>query len=343
MADQEFLSGGFIGKVGNVVGQHWKNKRYIRAYVVPRDPKTPAQMATRALFKHAIELSQQAMNINGKASYWRSNTRTEWQSRLKTCLGRLNAGLPDSQAIPLYPDGFVFSTLISGVEANYDSGDALLYITSSEPVMTESRDFRILVNSFDRETGKFREEVFRGTAEKGETFGTMLDWDRSRSYPDGAWIEAATSDDATHGDKAITLPRTDLLQPETPWLEVDISLDTFAFDSAKKTLTISSAETYAPVSFAFQVNLRFFNYENSKWYVGTGTAYVKDGAVTPLKVAWDRAQGFPEGASINYTTGEVGEPVCVTWYSRRVPFQQPVVPTEYGQEPRLHGIVESGQ
>jgi hypothetical protein len=46
------------GKVGNVVGASWKGIRYIRQYVIPANPDTDAQKATRGLFADLVRLGQ---------------------------------------------------------------------------------------------------------------------------------------------------------------------------------------------------------------------------------------------------------------------------------------------
>jgi len=49
------------GKIGSVVGASWKGIAYIRAYVIPANPKTAAQVATRALFADLVVLAQQVL------------------------------------------------------------------------------------------------------------------------------------------------------------------------------------------------------------------------------------------------------------------------------------------
>ena len=36
MAKQNIISGGFYGKVGELIGQRWKNIRTVRAYTKPK-------------------------------------------------------------------------------------------------------------------------------------------------------------------------------------------------------------------------------------------------------------------------------------------------------------------
>ena len=105
MAIQNILSGGFYGKLGEVVGQRWKNKRTLRTYVIPFDPKTPEQLENRNQFKVAVELAQEAMAINKGSSAWKSPKTPEFSLRVKTAKLRLKNGATPEEALPLFPDG----------------------------------------------------------------------------------------------------------------------------------------------------------------------------------------------------------------------------------------------
>ena len=106
MGFQNFIDGGFIGKVGNVVGQRWKDKRMIRSYVKGTQPNTPAQLESRELFRQANKLAQQAMNINGHTGIWDDSKTPEYAQRVGLAYKRLRAGMPPEQALPLYPEGY---------------------------------------------------------------------------------------------------------------------------------------------------------------------------------------------------------------------------------------------
>lgn len=106
MGFQNFIDGGFIGKVGNVVGQRWKDKRMIRTYVKGTQPNTPAQLESRELFRQANKLAQQAMNINGHTGIWDTSQKPEYAQRVGLAYKRLRAGMTPEQALPLYPEGY---------------------------------------------------------------------------------------------------------------------------------------------------------------------------------------------------------------------------------------------
>ena len=49
MALTNLISGELRNKIGGMVGAKWKGKNYVRAYVVPKDAKTEAQLAVRSV------------------------------------------------------------------------------------------------------------------------------------------------------------------------------------------------------------------------------------------------------------------------------------------------------
>lgn len=124
MARQSFLSGGFIGKLGDVVGQRWKNKKIVRRYVVGANPDTELQKQNRATFATATRLAQQAMNINGHTGAWDNSLVPEFSQRVGQAMRKLKEGATEQEALPLYPDGYiqVVPVALTGVsfsDANY--------------------------------------------------------------------------------------------------------------------------------------------------------------------------------------------------------------------------------
>jgi hypothetical protein len=61
MAITNLISGELRNKIGGMVGAKWKGKSYVRAYVIPKDAKTPQQIEVRTSFKI---LNQLASRIN---------------------------------------------------------------------------------------------------------------------------------------------------------------------------------------------------------------------------------------------------------------------------------------
>ena len=106
MAIQNFLSGGYYGKLGATVGQRWKNKRTIRTYVVPANPRTPTQQANRGKFADAVTYAQMGMQMNYYCTLFDDPNFTKWNYRMKVARELKNAGLSGLDLIPLYPVSF---------------------------------------------------------------------------------------------------------------------------------------------------------------------------------------------------------------------------------------------
>lgn len=51
MGKMNLLKANWIGKVGETVGAKWKNKKVIRTYSIPSNPRTDAQVSVRTVFK----------------------------------------------------------------------------------------------------------------------------------------------------------------------------------------------------------------------------------------------------------------------------------------------------
>lgn len=116
MAIQNFLSGGYYGKLGATVGQRWKNKRTIRTYVKPTNPRTEVQQANRNKFANAVTFAQMGMQMNYYATVFVDPNFTHWNYRMKVARELRNQGLTGLDLIPLYPTSFVPPILIQNVK-----------------------------------------------------------------------------------------------------------------------------------------------------------------------------------------------------------------------------------
>lgn len=115
MAIQNFLSGGYYGKLGATVGQRWKNKRTIRTYVVPFNPRTEKQQANRGSFANAVQYAQMGLQMNYYATCFENETFTRWNYRMRTARDLKTAGLSGLDLIPLYPLTFTPPLLINEI------------------------------------------------------------------------------------------------------------------------------------------------------------------------------------------------------------------------------------
>src|SRR5574344_491842 len=118
MAIQNFLSGGYYGKLGATVGQRWKNKRTIRTYVIPANPRTEIQQANRGKFANAVVFAQMGLQMNYYATVFEDPNFTRWNYRMKAARELKDQGMLDLDLIPLYPTSFVPPTLIQSIKVS---------------------------------------------------------------------------------------------------------------------------------------------------------------------------------------------------------------------------------
>lgn len=106
MAIFNTLAGGYYGKLGATVGQRWKNKRTLRTYVIPANPRTEKQQANRGTFKEAIFYAQVAQAMNPKTKVFDTSTMTLWNKRMSLARSLQTSFSRDLERLPLYPESF---------------------------------------------------------------------------------------------------------------------------------------------------------------------------------------------------------------------------------------------
>lgn len=166
MAKQNFLNGGYIGKLGNTVGQRWKDKKIVRTYVIPANPNTPAQQTARQQFATANKLAQQAMNINGHTGVWDTSTKPEYSQRVGQAMKRLRLGYSEQDSLPLYPEGQSPAVGLAITDVTYNEVENK-YIFQTQgfslnnPLATEITFFTPL----NYAANKYQENIIHGTVD----------------------------------------------------------------------------------------------------------------------------------------------------------------------------------
>lgn len=145
MAKQNFLAGGYYGKLGATVGQRWKNQRTIRTYVVPQNPQTPRQMANRNKFSASVPFAQKGMSMNYRSPAFASETTTEWALRMSSAKYAMDIGLSDVAAIPVVPRGFTSAYTITEItiESVIDATHVRLSLVGTLPAGSKSYSLMI--------------------------------------------------------------------------------------------------------------------------------------------------------------------------------------------------------
>lgn len=202
MAKQNFIAGGYYGKLGETVGQRWKNIRTIRVYVIPHDPKTPAQMACRGVFSQGVPYAQQGMRINKGAPCWNYENKTEWQARMGTAVDRLRSGVTGDAVIPIFPDGYTPDTTLTGMSFTSLGGGLFAFRCSSTPVLAEEREAMVCIECTQGGSTE-TVDVFAMVmlqAEGDNIFTVDLG---GYSPKDGGRIYGVTVDDVQHSSKMV--------------------------------------------------------------------------------------------------------------------------------------------
>lgn len=115
MAIQNFLSGGYYGKLGDTVGQRWKNKRTVRAYVIPSNPRTEKQQKNRGNFGLCTAKSQIALQMNYNTTLFNSTSSSAWNERMSTARNLQKDGEQNLDLIPLYPYTYAPAYIITEI------------------------------------------------------------------------------------------------------------------------------------------------------------------------------------------------------------------------------------
>jgi hypothetical protein len=228
MATQDFLSGGFYGKLGDVVGQRWHNKRYIRSYVKGTNPNTPAQQSNRGMFGKATKLAQLAFNINKGDNSWETTAKGEFSLRVGTAMNRLKAGMSDTDALPLYPDGYSPSHTLSNPAFQYYSSTQTFRIYSNDTFNVQGRTFGIVIHCLNVFSNKWEDIEY--THYNGSTVQFDFSWtsDFTHAYPAGATFTAGTTDDSTHSNASILFPSFAFQQTAKPTMTASVTWGTFS-------------------------------------------------------------------------------------------------------------------
>lgn len=206
MAVQDFVAGGFYGKVGQLVGQRWKNKRTVRSYVVPHNPRTELQQSNRLRFAEAVQYAQLGLVFNKGASVWESAGLTEFQRRVGQAKKAVDGGLSDWSAVPLYPTGTSPDVTLSDVRRIGDTEGQLVLASVTLASLAESRRFFFQVCIYNTETEQW--ELVNIISETAAGSSRLCSETIPLKYrlSEGVTVFGITNDDSDHGGKFVYIP-----------------------------------------------------------------------------------------------------------------------------------------
>lgn len=169
MAIQNFLSGGYYGKLGDTVGQRWKNKRTIRAYVIPSNPRTEKQQKNRGNFGQCTAKAQIALQMNYNTTLFNSTSSSAWNERMSTARNLQKDGEQNLDLIPLYPYSYAPTYLITDIY-DFKKADETFYTASVGGTLPSvDRSMSILIQTQNPTTSEVYDEfLFRADFIAGE-------------------------------------------------------------------------------------------------------------------------------------------------------------------------------
>lgn len=205
MAIQNFVAGGFYGKLGAMVGQRWKNKRTLRTWVKPKNPRTEAQQANRGRFGGCVQLAQIAMQMNWKAPCWQSESLTEWNLRMSSATMLNKSELEPFNKIPLFPYAYVAKYAIHELKVKSKDPSGKVTFSAVGELPSEDRNISVLLGYINASTGAYDMELFMSTLTTNEddekVFSIEID-DVSKVNNDSIYL-ICSNDDEEHDNESI--------------------------------------------------------------------------------------------------------------------------------------------
>lgn len=217
MAIQNFLSGGYYGKLGATVGQRWKNKRTIRTYVKPANPRTEVQQANRNKFANAVTFAQMGMQMNYYATVFDDPNFTHWNYRMKVARELRNQGLSNLDLIPLYPTSFVPPTLIQSVEVSGIQGQKHITFAVENLNGNSDRVLSLMFALYDENDIFLGYKLYLGYYYASKPGLLEVDVDNVSEINSHCFVRMVTNDDTDSLTDMIASPNLQIKQsgPET--------------------------------------------------------------------------------------------------------------------------------
>lgn len=255
MAIQNFLAGGFYGKLGDVVGQRWRNKRTLRRYVIGANPQTPAQQANRQQFADAVSLAQEAMNINKGSPAWVKVEASEFSLRVGTARRRIKDAVPSGQVIPIIPDDYETFLTLDNLTLEQEAGELPSAIVSPSSIGNDERQFMFIIYILDIIGMIYKKIYLPATVPGIVPFSVSLSLPWEYVFTDESFIVGASSDDATNESKTIFIPNQTIAESGVPSRTIDLSFVSSSFTSAGLEIIFEQNRNFEITADSFYANI----------------------------------------------------------------------------------------
>ena len=232
MAKQNFIGGGYYGKLGDTVGQRWKNKRTIRSYVIPRNPRTEVQQANRARFKNLVPFAQLGMSANKGATVFIKENMTEWQARMSACSYFNSLGYNELDLIPLYPADYVAPYVISIVKRTNKVKDTFQYLEVVGTLPSNTRSVTVLAKYVQGAEKPSEVYLFEGVFEQNEDYNLKVSVPAGLELTENTKVRIISRDDVDSTTDMIASAMVNVSKPDIVYIDFDTSVTAITHEGA---------------------------------------------------------------------------------------------------------------
>ena len=281
MAKQNFIGGGYYGKLGDTVGQRWKNKRTIRSYVVPRNPRTDLQQANRARFKNLVPYAQLGMSANKGASVFIKENMTEWQARMSACSYFNSLGYNELDLVPLYPADYVAPYVISIVKRTNKEKDTFQYLEAVGTLPSNTRSVTVLAKYVQGSEKPSEVHLFEGVFEQNEDYNLKVSVPAGLELTEDTKVRIISRDDVDSAVDMIASAMVNVSKPDITYIDFDTSVTAITHEGA--TYSILTNQNFMEGT-AVATGITVKSVVRGQWqtYDLTGVSIVNDGGKAKL-------------------------------------------------------------
>ena len=326
MAIQNFLSGGYYGKLGATVGQRWKNKRTIRTYVVPNNPRTPSQQANRGKFADAVTYSQIGMQMNYYCALFDDPNMTRWNYRMKVARELKAAGFNDLDLIPLYPMSYTPAILLSDFTRSKVEGNTHITFSCQNLTSEVDRVFSIMFALYTEENQFLGYKLYLGYYYANNPGFIEVDVDDINEINNNCFVRIVSNDDENLSAPLIASPQ---LQVTGKVIDVHTFDNTIKdVEVTNEGITITFAELWkaTPTTNAASVDVKCVVNGALVTINGTNLMLFNNNGYCALEVEYQTTEpqslpAFPIGSSIdNLNVDYKGETWDITIQNASTPY-----------------------
>lgn len=281
MAKQNFIGGGYYGKLGDTVGQRWKNKRTIRSYVIPRNPRTDVQQANRARFKNLVPYAQLGMSANKGATVFIKENMTEWQARMSACSYFNSLGYNELDLVPLYPADYVAPYVISIVKRTNKEKDTFQYLEAVGTLPSNTRSVTVLAKYVQGSEKPSEVYLFEGVFEQNEEYNLKVSIPAGLELTEDTKVRIISRDDADSAMDMIASAMVNVSKPDISYIDFDTSVTKITHEGA--TYSILTNQNFMEGA-AVATGITIKSVVRGQWqtYDLTGVSIVNDGGKAKL-------------------------------------------------------------